>query len=202
MSTRSMVARKTENNGFIGRFVHWDGYPSGVGLSLMQAVEYFGFDKAVSVLLDEHTAGWSTIAGADWSEEIGNVDINNRTNDYYENPRGAECHCHGNHISRDEDGNVLDSMLDHNSDWGCEFAYVFDEDEKTMTVYDKRGSADGTRMIGMFGLPSGGNWYPLTRVNFNNPNKNPMHLVDQAKSLVKCCEVANYEEQPDGTVTV
>lgn len=197
MSTRSMVARKTENNGFIGRYIHWDGYISGVGLSIMYAVEHFGFEKAVSVLLDEHPAGWSGIAGCDWSLPVGNISIDRKITggdhvDTTSNDRGAECGCHGDHPS---DENLA---LDHNSDWGCEFAYVFDEAEKTMTVYDKRGSADGNRTIGMFGMPAGGNWYPLTKVNFNNK----FDLVDQTRSLLKCCEVAKYyEEQEPVTVS-
>ena len=33
MSTRSLIARKTED-GFEGTYHHWDGYPTGLGYTL------------------------------------------------------------------------------------------------------------------------------------------------------------------------
>lgn len=69
MSTRSVIARKTEQ-GFQGVYHHWDGYPSGLGRTLYQAYNsHFGrdLDKMLVFLIDQHPAGWSTINGADWT---------------------------------------------------------------------------------------------------------------------------------------
>jgi len=43
-----------------GRYVHWDGYPSGVGLALLKMVERDGLERVTEVLTREHY-GWSTV---------------------------------------------------------------------------------------------------------------------------------------------
>lgn len=75
MSTRSCIARPTES-GFTGVYHHWDGYPSGLGLTLWQLAQPMGpfhgnIGKMLKVLIDEHPAGWSTINGADFSLKPG-----------------------------------------------------------------------------------------------------------------------------------
>ena len=72
MSTRSVIARKTET-GFIGSYHHWDGYPSGLGSTLFELrnIWYSGdTERMLRYLIDEHPAGWSTIC-ADWSKPAG-----------------------------------------------------------------------------------------------------------------------------------
>lgn len=63
MGTRSVVARPTEDGGWKGRYIHWDGYPEGVGESLRLIIERDGLEAAARVLMDEHY-GWSTVTGA------------------------------------------------------------------------------------------------------------------------------------------
>ncbi len=74
MSTRSMIARKTEE-GFQGVYHHWDGYPSALGHTLWQL--YHQGDRnlngMLALLIDEHPAGWSSINGVDWDQPIGYV---------------------------------------------------------------------------------------------------------------------------------
>ena len=76
MSTRAVIARWTNKNDreWAGRYHHWDGYPSGLGVTLYQLVrnKVIG-DLATTVkeLIDDHPAGWSTITGADWHLEPG-----------------------------------------------------------------------------------------------------------------------------------
>lgn len=68
MGTRSVVA-KPVGDGFEGRYVHWDGYPSGVGASLWKArQEHFStVEEMVTYLIDEEPVGWSALGGIDWS---------------------------------------------------------------------------------------------------------------------------------------
>lgn len=60
MGTRSIVAVPTEDGGWKGRYVHWDGYPTGVGLALLKIVQRDGLDTARRVLTEEHY-GWSSV---------------------------------------------------------------------------------------------------------------------------------------------
>ena len=60
MGTRSVVALPTADGGFKGRYVHWDGYPEGVGLALMVIVARDGVQKAAEVLVRDNY-GWSSI---------------------------------------------------------------------------------------------------------------------------------------------
>ena len=74
MSTRSVIARPTTPGHFRGRYHHWDGYPSGVGVTLVEL--YNGIFKQdlgrmLKVLLDDHPAGWSTINGANFRLKPG-----------------------------------------------------------------------------------------------------------------------------------
>lgn len=69
MGTRSIVA-EPHGDGFRGRYVHWDGYPSGVGASLFEAyrTRFEGDHEAMTLyLIDEEPVGWSVLAGIDWT---------------------------------------------------------------------------------------------------------------------------------------
>lgn len=70
MSTRSAIARPTGPATFEGVYHHWDGYPSGVGKTLFDAFNgHFAgdLDAMLTLLIDDHPGGWSTINGADWN---------------------------------------------------------------------------------------------------------------------------------------
>lgn len=76
MSTRAVIARLNGVNGFAGRYHHWDGYPMGLGATLWELSQTDGpfggdIERMLHVLIDEHPGGWSTINGADWSQEPG-----------------------------------------------------------------------------------------------------------------------------------
>lgn len=75
MATRAAIARPNGQPGtFVGRYHHWDGYPTALGATLF-TIHRTVFDgdteRMLTTLLDEHPAGWSTINGADWSLEPG-----------------------------------------------------------------------------------------------------------------------------------
>lgn len=59
MATRSMVLADIDGE-LKGRYVHWDGYPDGVGRALAAIVARDGYREAVRVLLVEHY-GWSSV---------------------------------------------------------------------------------------------------------------------------------------------
>lgn len=61
MGTRSVIAA-TPADAARGRYVHWDGYPTGVGQALLNIVRRDGLDKAREVLTREHF-GWSSVTG-------------------------------------------------------------------------------------------------------------------------------------------
>lgn len=67
MSTRSVVAVPLPGGGWKGRYVHFDGYPSGVGSALAKIVQRDGYEKAVQTLTQDHY-GWSTVDGEDVQE--------------------------------------------------------------------------------------------------------------------------------------
>ena len=67
MSTRSCVAIKHEV-GWRGRYIHMDGYPSGVGVELIKILARDGYDKAVTILLEQHY-GWSSLDAASPSDK-------------------------------------------------------------------------------------------------------------------------------------
>lgn len=68
MGTRSIVA-KPVGDGWFGRYCHWDGYPEGVGLALLDGYEWLGYDALVKKLIDDEQVGWSSLAGTDLTLE-------------------------------------------------------------------------------------------------------------------------------------
>ena len=146
MSTRGIIARPTEGEGFIGRYHHFDAYPAGLGMQLIELINAWGVSNTAKTLIDDHPAGWSSIFG-DWSQKPGFIEFNNPKRAELE--RRPQCYCHGD---RHEQEQVFD-----NTDSGCEFAYVLDEDTKEMTIYETQ-HADGGHAIGMFGWGTGGTW--------------------------------------------
>lgn len=72
MSTRSSIALP-EPGGWRGVFHHWDGYPTGLGATLLDLYDsrYDGeFDAMARELVLDSPAGWSTINGS-WEPREG-----------------------------------------------------------------------------------------------------------------------------------
>ena len=59
MGTRSVIAAHYPD-GVKGRYVHWDGYPSGVGKAVFEIAKRDGLEGAFHTLLERHY-GWSTV---------------------------------------------------------------------------------------------------------------------------------------------
>lgn len=65
MGTRSIVGVPTnDGTGFRGRYVHWDGYPAGVGQAVADIVRRDGYSATIHTLIVEHSA-WSSVTGND-----------------------------------------------------------------------------------------------------------------------------------------
>jgi hypothetical protein len=69
MSTRACIA-KPDGDGWRGRYHHSDGYPTGLGVALME--HYNGYfqgdlDAMTTYLIDNEKVGWSFIHGTDLS---------------------------------------------------------------------------------------------------------------------------------------
>ena len=139
MGTRSIIAVNTdEGNGtfpnFKGTYHHWDGYPEGVGVTLLELYkngEMVSFkdgelvewkSKDLNTMLDFLLMyEWSTINGR------------------YE-------------------GRTKDIDYTHETECGAEFAYVFDKQDHTLAIYDKQFD-DGNHVVEMFGTTNpDGEW--------------------------------------------
>ena len=147
MSTRSVIARPVDGVelDFRGRYVHSDGYPSGVGQTLFVALrEQFNGDLGamLKLIIDDHPAGWSSLMNADFSLKPGFTSYDvpkkfkrpNGTTDwerYLQSPqwRRPRCYCHGQRRWGDEPrtrANVLDSDI--------EYLYLIHEPARVMTI--------------------------------------------------------------------
>lgn len=62
MGTRSVVAVPTGETSWKGRYVHWDGYPDGVGRALVEIIARDGVERAVKTITEDHW-GWSILNG-------------------------------------------------------------------------------------------------------------------------------------------
>ncbi len=132
MSTRSVIARQA-GDGFIGRYHHSDGYPSGVGAAIYKLYNgYFKQDakRMLEVLIDEHPAGWSTIVGSglgevtDFSKAIGFHESDHGTTDC------PQCYCHGSRHQEEY------TITDQNVGFDIEYVYVVNEQKALMTIAD------------------------------------------------------------------
>ncbi len=128
MSTRSVVARQ-RGDGFKGRYVHLDGYPSGVGARLYELCNALGAEQTLKVLTEDHY-GWSSIHQSDQLnsgyhdarfELVDGIGIAYTTVNNQSSP--------GEWITHDGDG------------WGTEYAYVIAPDAGTMSVFSRLGES-------------------------------------------------------------
>lgn len=153
MATRGCIARKTAS-GIEARYHHWDSYPSGLGAALFHLYQgHFQRDieAMLSVLIDQHPAGWSTINDRDFSLTPGfstfefDAGVGRSFNSelYYqqleayektERARRPQCYCHG---ERHEEGHLYTSLPEARQS-GVEFAYVIDPQTCCMAVMSLR----------------------------------------------------------------
>jgi hypothetical protein len=178
MSTNGIIARSTGEGTFAGRYHHWDSYPSGLGVALVEL--YRGhfkrdLDRMLRFLLDEHT-GWSTIVSCDFKLKPGYTNVARRPegmsyDEFSQLPinRRPQCFCHGH---RKEEGFVAD----HTTDCGASWAYVFDEENKTLHVLDREKNEDG----------SGYHWQEVGRIALDSKDKINWDVIECGENFERC----------------
>jgi hypothetical protein len=148
MGTRGVVAIK-DGDGWKGRYIHWDSYPSGVGLALVEILTRDGLEQAVKTLIETHY-GWSQVTGESDLEPLSEGQDDGR----FENIPGYGVAYTDTKITG-YDGRPYQQVtedqwiLSGESDNGTEWAYVLFADH--IDVY-RRQTHDAKPMVGMFGL--------------------------------------------------
>lgn len=113
MSTRACVA-KPDGEAIDGRYVHFDGYPSGVGATLIEGLKHFDDLAAMTTkLIDNERVGWSVLAGSDLALEPA-------WQGYSEEPRRNPL----SYSARGETHELIITSVQQAADCGCDWLYV------------------------------------------------------------------------------
>jgi hypothetical protein len=115
MATRSVVGRYVGDDAWIGRYVHWDGYPANMIMVLLEIVLRDGFDTAVSTLVFENY-GWS-----------GLYPLPNKDDDK------GYIKGYGYPMKDGKSGDWITWESDH---WGTEYAYIIEPTNKSVTILE------------------------------------------------------------------
>jgi hypothetical protein len=115
MATRSVVGRYVGDDAWIGRYVHWDGYPANMVMVLLEIVLRDGFDKAISTLVFENYS-WSGLY------PLPNKDDDR---DYIKG--------YGYPMKDSKMGDWITWETDH---WGTEYAYIIEPSNKSVTILE------------------------------------------------------------------
>jgi hypothetical protein len=196
MSTRGIIARKTGEGTFAGRYHHWDSYPEGLGKTLVMLHQgHFKGDlgRMLEVLIDEHPAGWSTINGKDFSLKPGYVDscypeaIRKLTGKAYDkavedwkntaDQRRPICYCHGKRHEEDD-------LCTEKTNCGAEWIYVFDIDTHKMEIF-KYGHNEGS---------SEGFWNPVGVVDLNSETNINWTAIQCGENFERCGHYAWHHQ--------
>ena len=130
MGTRSIVAVPTGETSWKGRYVHWDGYPSGVGASLVELIARDGVEATVKTLTEDHW-GWSIVD----HEQPADIPDYLKSDGRFSSVPGV-----GVPYKKDVDGGdqsndwITDVQAGNGESW-CEWAYVLMPDGK-VKVYE------------------------------------------------------------------
>lgn len=142
MSTRSVIGYRINGIKWKGTFHHWDGYPSGVGVTLLELAKERGTDFIRKEIVDKHAGGWSTI-NANWEveprlvEDCPTEERDQKPPEFYETTEKSR----------------FCSEKDLPGSGGVEYLYLITK-RNTIQVYLPRyikGKFKGDRMIGAFG---------------------------------------------------
>jgi hypothetical protein len=120
MSTRSVIGY-VEGDGFIGRYCHWDGYPSWMGNQLWKIVRRDGLPEALLILCEENY-GWSSI----------HADKNNIITEDGEIADSVRFGYGTAYTDTSEDEWINSTDKDN---WCTEWAYAFSLTHNTMSIF-------------------------------------------------------------------
>ncbi|MBL8165415.1 MAG: hypothetical protein JNJ61_25755 [Anaerolineae bacterium] len=137
MATRALIGIYEAGKGSSWRatYHHWDGYPTGLGRALWRIYHdiYPGLLSAMmEFIVDAHPEGWSTLAGRDfrkrptWFDGSVEMMLKEQGMAWYELPPLA-------YKYRGDDP----MPADETSNFGQEWAYVFDLQSNTMTILER-----------------------------------------------------------------
>lgn len=115
MATRSVVGRYIGENAWIGRYVHWDGYPAGMVPVLLDIVLRDGIDKALDTLIWKNYS-WSSLWGSDKPEYSKAENYVDGYGEVHPDVKSSEW---------------ITWEGDH---WGTEYAYIFEPTAKSVTI--------------------------------------------------------------------
>lgn len=172
MGTRSVVAVQ-QGDDFKGRYIHWDGYPSAVGESLLAIVQRDGVERARQVLTEENY-GWSNLAPAGAQLGAG-----------YDDGRFALVEGYGvAYTTKDGQSSESDWILGSGDDSGTEWAYILSDDELVVLerVYKDDDGASAQHATGWFGISHESDkvaWVVRGRVPYSHTAGSVSDLVGQ-----------------------
>lgn len=126
MSTRSMIGVYTDENRqtFEAVYCHWDGYPEGVGQTLVHNWRntFNGDTQKIVDFLMSTKIGWSSLCGTDFSKAPTWEPCEEDTPRWYDD-------------RPDEEPAERITQEDWTDSW-CEYAYLFDAQANALYVYD------------------------------------------------------------------
>jgi hypothetical protein len=185
MSTNGIIARSTGEGTFAGRYHHWDSYCFGLGVALIELYRgHFKHDltRMLQVLLDEHPAGWSTIVHKDFTLKPGYTNVAQRPEgmpieEFQNQPlnRRPHCYCHGH---RHEEGWIADEKTDCGASW----AYVFDEDNKTLHILGRQKH----EVSGEY------HWQEVGRIELDSEDQTNWTAIECGENFERCSHYAWY----------
>jgi len=147
MSTRSIIGYNESARKWKGVYHHWDGYPSALGVTLLELAKEKGTDFIRKEIVEAHPAGWSTI-NRDWSQKP--LPLDRDSNCSKEEKKPPEYYKPENEDWRSE----FFTEKDEPGTAGSEYLYLITKKD-TIAVYTCKyvtGKHKGQRMIGMFGM--------------------------------------------------
>lgn len=176
MSTPSVIARQ-RGDGWEGRYVHSDGYPTGMGAflhggawKLPSAYEQFGGDTETMLrfLVDEHPAGWSCIFDANLGK--AKVVKNWRRKDAV--GMSVRCYCH----SGDAEEAKLDWLITNENVSGYDVAWVY--------VVSRAG-------VAVLAFESASTFVPVAFVRWTDTDVD-WGVIECGEKFERCGHVASY----------
>lgn len=126
MSTRSAVGTLA-NGEFKGRYVHFDGYPDGVGAALRKIIDREGVARALRVITEENY-GWSSLDGSE----------NPTLERGYHDGRFKAIPGYGIAYTEVDGQSDPSQWIENVGEWGTEYIYIIMPDG-TVVGYDDEG---------------------------------------------------------------
>lgn len=109
MSTRAVIARQTKD-GWEGVYQHSDGYPTGLGRELWQAVhEYDSLEGFLDDVIDAHPGGWSHFACSVPRELWDEYANSGYSAEFFAHHAVQECYCHSSYFAERDGSCAPDS---------------------------------------------------------------------------------------------